>query len=269
MGHRGKRKVVILIVSFFCVLQLFMLFGQQTIYAETTDTPIPISFDLSVSNSEDSADVVSSIQILVILTIISLAPSILIMTTSFTRIIVVLHFTRSALGTQQTPPNQVLVGLALFLTLFIMTPIYSQINEEALQPYSNGELTQQEAIDTGLAPLREFMFSQVNDKDLRLFVDIARVEIVGEGDELRESIPTTVLIPAFIVSELRIAFIIGFLIYIPFIAVDMIVASTLMSMGMMMLPPVMISMPFKLLLFVLADGWSLIISELVKTFYHA
>jgi len=269
MKYRGKRKVVILVVSFFCVLQLFMLFGHQTVYAETTDTPIPISFDLSVGNTEDAADVVSSVQILVILTIISLAPSILIMTTSFTRIIVVLHFVRSALGTQQTPPNQVLVGLALFLTLFIMTPIYSQINEEALQPYSNGEITQQEAIDIGLAPLRDFMFGQVNDKDLRLFVDIARVDLVEDSTTtIRESVPTTVLIPAFIVSELRIAFIIGFLIYIPFIVVDMVVASTLMSMGMMMLPPVMISMPFKLLLFVLADGWSLVISELVKTFYH-
>lgn len=269
MRQHGKKRAIIFVVSLFCTIQLFMLFGQQTVYAtETdTDTPIPISFDLSVSNSEDSGDVVSSIQILVILTIISLAPSILIMTTSFTRIIVVLHFIRSALGTQQSPPNQVLIGLALFLTLFIMQPIYSQINEEALQPYSNGEISQQEAIDIGLEPLREFMFDQVRDKDLRTFIDISRVEIEGEGDEFRNNIPTSVLIPAFVINELRVAFIIGFLIYIPFIVVDMVVASTLMSMGMMMLPPVMISMPFKLLLFVLADGWNLVIRELVATFF--
>lgn len=227
-----------------------------------TETPIPFSVDLNVSAAEDGKDVVGSLQILFILTLISLAPSILIMMTSFTRIIVVLHFVRSALATQQTPPNQVLIGLALFLTIFIMAPVMTNVNESALKPYSAGEISQEEAIDRGLKPIREFMLNQVNDKDLALFLDIANSRSV----EKIEDIPTSALIPAFIISELRAAFIIGFLIYIPFIVVDMIVASTLMSMGMMMLPPVMISLPFKLMLFVLADGWNLIIGQLVKTF---
>jgi flagellar biosynthetic protein FliP len=216
-----------------------------------------------VGAAEDGQDVVSSIQILVILTLIALAPSILIMVTSFTRIIVVLHFVRSALSTQQTPSNQLLIGLALFLTLFIMSPVITEINEQSLQPYSAGDISQEVAIERGLAPIREFMLGEVNPKDLALFMDIAKIGPVGTYDE----IPTEVIIPAFIISELRAAFIIGFMIYIPFIVVDMVVASVLMSMGMMMLPPVMISMPFKLLLFLLADGWGLIIGNLVKTFY--
>jgi flagellar biosynthetic protein FliP len=264
MKHIKVKKTIILTSLFFVMLGLFLTLNQTSVYATTTsDTPLPISFDLTVGGTEDSGDVVSSLRILFILTIISLAPSILVMMTSFTRVIVVLHFVRSAIGTQQTPPNQVLVGLALFITLFIMSPIITEVNTEAIQPYSAGEITQEEAIERGLEPIREFMFEQVNDKDLALFIDISGVEEVTDYD----SIPTTTLIPAFIISELRAAFIIGFLIYIPFIVIDMIVASTLMSMGMMMLPPVTISMPFKLLLFVLADGWSLVIGELVKTFY--
>ena len=172
-------------------------------------------------------------------------------------------YKRQALGTQQTPPNQILIGLALFITFFIMSPVITDINENALQPYSAGEINQAEAIERGMDPLREFMMGQVNDKDLNLFLNIAEVESIESYDE----IPTEVLIPAFIISELRTAFIIGFMIYIPFIIVDMVVASTLMSMGMMMLPPVMISLPFKLLLFVAADGWTLIIKELVDSFY--
>lgn len=281
MGHGGKKRIVILIASFLCIAYVFMTFGVGDVYADSTDeTPIPISFDLSVSNTEDGADVVSSLQILVVLTIISLAPSILIMTTSFTRIVVVLRFVRSALGTQQSPPNQVLIGLALFLTLFIMSPVLTEVNEEALQPYSNGELTQEEAIERGLEPMRAFMFDQLQgtregEKSLSIFMELSDEEIQVETNEstgevtlIQSSIPTTALIPAFIVNELRIAFFIGFIIYIPFIAIDMIVASTLMSMGMMMLPPVMISLPFKLLVFVLVDGWNLVIVELVKTFYH-
>lgn len=229
---------------------------------ETGDVAIPFSVDFNVSAAEDGGDVVSSLQILFILTIISLAPSILVMMTSFTRIIVVLHFVRSAIGTQQSPPNQVLLGLALFLTLFIMSPVISEINDEALTPYSAGEISQDEAIDRGLKPLRGFMQRQVVDKDMTLFLNLAGIESVETFDD----IPIETLIPAFIISELRAAFIIGFLIYIPFIVVDMVVASTLMSMGMMMLPPVMISLPFKLLLFVAADGWSLIIGEVVKSF---
>lgn len=249
------------------LITLFLLLNSSKSYATITDTttdddPVPLSFDLTVSTDSDGKDVVSSLQILFILTIIALAPSILIMFTSFTRVVVVLHFVRSGLGTQQTPPNQIIIGLALFISLFIMSPTLVRINEEALKPYSAGDINQKEAIELGMEPLRDFMLKQVNDKDLLFFIDVSQVGDVEDYD----SIPTTTLIPAFIISELRAAFIIGFVIYIPFIVIDMIVASTLMSMGMMMLPPVMISMPFKLLLFILADGWSLVIGELIKSF---
>lgn len=220
-------------------------------------------FQFNLDTGSDEGGLTSTLQILVVITLISLAPSILLMVTSFTRIIVTLHFVRSALGTQTTPPNQVLIGLALFLTFFIMSPVFSQINTDAIQPLSKGEITQEEALEKGIAPLREFMLKQVEPKDLKLFMDIAEIGTVDSVDE----IPTTVIIPAFIISELRTAFIIGFVIYIPFIVIDMVVASTLMSMGMMMLPPTTISMPFKILLFILVDGWDLIVGELVKTFY--
>lgn len=264
MNNTNKIKRRVFFVVFLTVVGIYLSQPIMVQATTTDDVPIPISFDFNVSSSADGRDVVSSLQILFFLTIIALAPSLLIMMTSFTRIIVVLHFVRSAIGTQQTPPNQVLIGLALFITLFIMSPVISQVNEEALRPYSAGEISQDEAIQKGVAPLREFMFEQVNDKDLALFIDLSKIDNVTNQDD----IPTTTLIPAFIISELRAAFIMGFLIYIPFIVIDMVVASTLMSMGMMMLPPVMISMPFKILLFILADGWSLVIRELVKTFYH-
>lgn len=207
----------------------------------------------------------STLQILLILTVISLAPSILIMLTSFTRTIIVLHFVRTALGTQTTPPNQVLVGIALFITLFVMSPVFIRINSEAIVPLQNGEIGVEEAFDRGLAPIREFMFDQMegSEKDLELFLEMAGIEEVSSRDD----VPTTALIPAFILSELRIAFIMGFLIYIPFLVIDMVVSSTLMSMGMMMLPPTTISMPFKILLFIVADGWDLIVGQLVRTFY--
>ena len=221
----------------------------------------PLEFTLNTD--EDGESLSATLQMLLVLTVITLAPSILIMVTSFTRIIIVLHFLRSALGTQTTPPNQILIGLALFLTFFIMSPVFTQINANAIQPLSRGELTQEEAFEAGTAPIRTFMLEQAEIKDLRLFMDIAQISTVQSTDE----IPLTVIIPSFIISELRKAFIIGFLIYIPFIVVDMVVASTLMSMGMMMLPPTMISMPFKILLFIMADGWNLIVGELVKTFY--
>lgn len=221
----------------------------------------PLRF--SLASGEDGDTLSSTLQILLILTIIALAPAILIMVTSFTRIIIVLHFTRSALGTQTTPPNQVLIGLALFLTLYIMSPVFTQINANAIQPLSQGEISQEEAFDLGISPLRTFMLEQVQVKDLRLFMDIAGISEV----ETVEDIPLTVIIPAFVISELRTAFIIGFLIYIPFVIIDMVVASTLMSMGMMMLPPTMIALPFKILLFIVADGWNLIVGELVKTFF--
>lgn len=220
---------------------------------------------LSIQYNNDSGEISGTIKIFLVLTVLSLAPSILIMLTSFTRIIIVLHFVRQAIGTQTAPPNQVLIGLALFLTLFIMNPVFTQINEDAIKPLDAGEITQEQAIKAGEKPLREFMYGQTQKKDLALFCDIADVSY-DTKEEIAE-IPMNIIIPSFILSELRTAFIIGFLIYIPFIVIDMVVSSILMSMGMMMLPPTTISMPFKILLFILADGWDLVIGNLVKTFY--
>lgn len=217
---------------------------------------------LSIIYNNEEGKMSSTIQILLVLTVLSLAPSILIMMTSFTRIIVVLHFVRAALGTQTAPPNQVLVGLALFLTLMIMFPVFTQIRQEAIIPYDEGQITQEEAFAAAMEPIREFMYKQTETKDVNLFCEIA-----GETYETIEEIPNNILIPSFILSELRTSFIIGFLIYIPFIVIDMVVSSVLMSMGMMMLPPTTISMPFKILLFILADGWNLVIGNVVKTFY--
>lgn len=217
---------------------------------------------LSVNINNGEGNLSGTVRIFLVLTVIALAPSILIMLTSFTRIIIVLHFVRAAIGTQTVPPNQVLIGLALFLTLFIMSPVFTQINENALKPLDAGEITQEQAFEAGMEPIREFMFKQTQAKDINTFCDIA-----GVTYETQDDISNTVLIPSFILSELRQAFIIGFVIYIPFIVIDMVVASVLMSMGMMMLPPTTISLPFKILLFVLADGWNLVIRELVETFY--
>jgi flagellar biosynthetic protein FliP len=266
---------VVCTLTFFCATTVFATGTNNDTAAQaatggntTSDSNVsgnigPFQFNLDTGSEEGG--LAPTLQMMLVLTLISLAPSILIMVTSFTRIIIVLHFVRSALGTQTTPPNQILIGLALFLTFFIMNPVFSQINTEAVQPLSRGEITQEQAFKAGVAPIREFMLDQLDGRpnDLRLFMDIAEIDTVENLDE----IPTTVIIPAFIVSELRTAFIIGFVIYIPFIIIDMVVASTLMSMGMMMLPPTTISMPFKILLFILADGWGLIIGEVVKTFY--
>ncbi len=219
---------------------------------------------LTIGVAAGDENMASVLQMLALLTVISLAPSILIMLTSFTRIIIVLHFTRAALNTQTVPPNQILVGLALFLTFFIMAPTFSSVYQNAVKPLAAGEITSEEAYEIGMAPVREFMFNQTREKDLKMFLEIAGTQDVQAQDD----IPTSVLIPSFITSELRTAFIIGFVIYIPFIVIDMVVASTLMSMGMMMLPPTTISMPFKILLFIIADGWNLVIGNLVKTFYH-
>lgn len=212
----------------------------------------------------DGSDMASVLQMLLVLTAISLAPSILIMLTSFTRIVIVLHFTRSALGTQTIPPNQVIVGLSLFLTIFVMSPTFSEIYQSAVAPLSQNEISAEEAYEIGIKPLRTFMLKQTSNKDLDTFLKIKGFEAGSVASE--DDIPLEVLIPSFIISELRIAFIIGFLIYLPFIVIDMVVSSTLMSMGMMMLPPTTISMPFKILLFVMADGWSLIIGNLMTTF---
>ncbi len=217
---------------------------------------------LSITYNNDEGSVSAPIQMLLTLTILSLAPSILIMLTSYTRIIIVLHFLRTAIGTQTAPPNQVLIGLALFLTLFIMWPTFQEINTTVIKPLDEGTITTEQAFELVQDPLREFMNKHTQTKDVQLFADIAQ-----ETYETYEEVPMTVLIPAFIISELRQAFIMGFLIYIPFIVLDMVVASVLMSMGMMMLPPTTISMPFKILLFVLADGWNLLIANLVQTFY--
>lgn len=223
-----------------------------------------VSNDLTVTYRDGQGNLSGTLRILITLTLISLAPTIVIMMTSFSRILIVLHFVRTALGTQTAPPNQVLVGLSLFLTFFIMNPVITEINETAVKPFEAGEMEQEEFIETALKPLREFMYGQTQKKDVRMFLDIEGIESVDRV----EDIPTRVLVPSFMISELRTAFIIGFLIYIPFIVIDMVVASTLMSMGMMMLPPTTISMPFKILLFVLADGWNLVIVNLVKTFYY-
>jgi len=202
-----------------------------------------------------------TVDIIILLTILTLLPSILLMLTGFTRIMIVLSFVRNALGMQQTPPNQVLVGLALFLTFFVMQPVFAKVYDEAYVPFVAGEIAQDEFIDNAMGPARDFMFDQVFDTDLDFFVGLS-----GQEYEDEASLPNSVLIPAFLTSEIKHAFWVGFLIYIPFIVIDMIVASTLMAMGMMMLPPAMISLPFKVLLFVLVDGWQLIIGALVQTF---
>jgi len=211
--------------------------------------------------TDNPSQIATVLQLLFMLSIISLAPSLLIMLTSFTRIIISLQFLRSALGTQQMPPNQVLIGLALFLTMFLMGPIFSDINENAIKPFSAGSLNAEQAIDRGMEPLRGFMRMQAEDKDVALFMELS-----GQEFTTPEEIPDRVLIPAFMLGELTKGFKVGFIIYLPFIVIDMIVSSVLMAMGMMMLPPVMISLPFKILLFILSGGWSFAIESLVRTF---
>ncbi len=222
-----------------------------------------IANTVTITYDNGNGSLNGALRILIILTLISLAPTLLVMMTSFTRIIVALHFTRTAIGTQTSPPNLVMIGLALFMTLFIMQPTLTTVYNDAVIPFENGEMQQEEFFEKAMAPFRQFMYGQTQKKDVILFMQIDGIEWDGE----LESIPNVVLVPSFVVSELRTAFIIGFMIYIPFIVIDMVVASVLMSMGMMMLPPTTISLPFKILLFVLADGWSLIIGNLVKSFY--
>ncbi|WP_256710341.1 flagellar type III secretion system pore protein FliP [Paenibacillus sp. FSL H8-0548] len=223
--------------------------------------PLP---DISINIGDGSSDTpdTSALSILLLITVLSVAPAILVLMTSFTRIVIVLGFVRTSLGTQQMPPNQVLIGLAMFLTFFIMAPTFSQVNEVALQPYLKGDISQTEAFQEATVPMKKFMFSHTREKDLMLFMNYTKTE----KPETVEDIPITVLIPAYAISELKTAFQMGFMIFIPFLVIDMIVASTLMAMGMMMLPPVMISLPFKLLLFVLVDGWYLIVKSLLLSF---
>ncbi len=223
--------------------------------------PLP-TVSIGIGETESPQEIASSLKVLFLLTVLSLAPALLIMTTSFSRIIIVLSFLRQALGTQQMPPNQVIIGLALFLTFFIMTPFWKDINSLALEPYLDEKISQTEAMNNALKPIRKFMFNQTRPKDLAMFIHMAKI---GQPNN-RSEVPTHILIPAFIISELKTAFQIGFLIYIPFLILDMVVASVLLSMGMMMLPPVLISLPFKLMLFVLVDGWYLIVGSLMKSF---
>jgi len=219
-------------------------------------------FSIDISHGAEPGKVSVAIQIFLLLTILSLAPSILIMVTCFTRIAVVLSLLRQAIGSNQLPPTQIIIGLSLFLTFFIMTPVWQSVNEEALQPYLANELKASDALQKAIKPVRTFMLRQTREKDLALMVEIAKLPRPKNVDE----VPTTVLIPSFIISELKTAFQIGFMLYIPFLIIDMVVASVLLSMGMMMLPPVMVSLPFKLMIFVLTDGWFLLVGSLVKSF---
>lgn len=226
-----------------------------------TPTGLP-AISVQVGDAGGTAAPSLAIQIVLLLTVLSLAPALFVMVTSFTRIVIVLAFLRQALGTQQVPPNQVLVGLAMFLTFFIMSPVWERIHADAIEPYLAQKISHEQALDVAAKPLRQFMLKQVRENDLALFVKIAKLERPRTADDL----PIRVVIPAYIVGELRTAFQIGFLISIPFMIIDMVVSSVLMSMGMMLLPPVLVSIPFKLVLFVLADGWHLVVGSLVASF---
>ncbi|WP_374045069.1 flagellar type III secretion system pore protein FliP [Geobacter sp. AOG2] len=246
-------------LCFLAVPALAVLVSATALAAD----PLPFpALNIGVGAATKPGDVAMTIQIFLLLTVLSLAPGLLIMTTSFTRISVVLSFVRTAMGTQQAPSNQIILALSMFLTFFIMSPVWQQINKDAYQPWKAQQISQDQAMERAVKPVRTFMLTQTREKDLALFVSLSKLPRPKNADD----IPTLTIIPAFMISELRTAFQIGFLIYIPFIVVDMVVASVLMSMGMMMLPPVMISLPFKILLFVLVDGWGLVIGSLVKSF---
>jgi len=241
-----------------CLLILALSTGSS--WAQ--DLPFLPSLQIGVEQAERPEQVSMLLQILLLLTVLSLAPAILIMMTSFTRLAIVFSLVRHAMGTQQMPPNQILIGLALLLTFSLMSPVYNQINRDALQPFLAEEIPQDEALEKALGPIRQFMFKHTRKKDLSLFINISKADKPRNLDD----IPTVTLISSFAISELKTAFQIGFLIYIPFLVIDMVVASVLLSMGMMMLPPFMISLPFKLMLFVLVDGWHLLVGSMVKSF---
>ena len=266
MKNKNKRVILkkILLLSFMC---LFLVGHSITLQATTVDSVQLPGMTINMNKDTTPSDVSSSLQMIFVITIIALAPSILIMMTSFLRIIISLHFVRSALGTTTMPPNQILVGIALFLTFFVMSPVISEIKTTAIEPFEQGTITQEQAIEKGLMPLKDFMLRQTRDEDIALFMDISGQEIIQNDDKILEEMPLHVIVPAFIISELRAGFLIGFLVYIPFIVIDMVVSATLMSMGMMMLPPAMISLPFKILLFILVDGWNLIIGQILQTFH--
>lgn len=259
-----KKHLLRFALSALAVALLFFVLGQVRSYA----TAPAVRLELGAANGRD--DTLGTIEILFTLVLIALAPTMLIMMTSFTRIIIVMSFLRNAMGTQQSPPNQIIIGLALFLTLFIMNPVLKEIDVTAYQPYKAGEMTSQEALKTASAPIKTFMLKQVHKKDLNLFLTISGAalpegSIETEPERLMD-LGLEVVVPAFITSELKRAFTMGFLLFIPFLIIDMVVSSTLMSMGMVMLPPAMIALPFKIMVFVLVDGWGLLISTLVKSF---
>lgn len=245
------------------LLLILIIFVSQNFAQQTSNPTIPLpKIGIDVGTSDNPEDLAVTLQLLLLMTILSLAPSILIMTTSYLRIIIAFHFLRQALGTMQMPPTQLLAGIALFVTFFIMAPTWNKVNNDAIQPYMNKEISADSAYAKGIEPIKNFMYENVRDEDLALFVGLAEIE----QPDSREDLPVHILIPSFILSELRAGFIIGFFLFIPFLMIDMIVASILMSMGMMMLPPMMISLPFKILLFVLVDGWQLIVGSLVRSF---
>jgi flagellar biosynthetic protein FliP len=253
MENKGRRAVILVLAA--CALVLV------TALPGWGQLPVP-TLKVGLGEAKNPGEVSALLQILMLLTVLSLAPAILIMMTSFTRLAVVFSFLRHAIGTQQMPPNQIIVGLSLFLTFFIMTPVWQTIKETAWNPYMNKKINQEQALEAAAKPIRSFMFKQTREKDLALFINLAKIA----KPKNTEDIPTLVLIPAFMISELKTAFQIGFVLFLPFLVIDMVVSSILLSMGMMMLPPVMIALPFKVLLFVLVDGWHLIVGSLVKSF---
>ena len=252
-NNKRRHFIIILFSIFVFFILVDNVFGADFI--------LP-AFRFGIEKGGDPGDVSILLQIVFLLTILTLAPAILILMTSFTRLAVVFSFLRQAVGTQQTPSNQIIAGLALFLTFFIMMPIWQKINNNALQPYLHEEISQEVALKEAINPIRNFMLKQTREKDLGLFIKMAKINKPKNEDD----IPTTILIPAFVISELKTAFIIGFVLFVPFLIIDMVVASVLLSMGMMMLPPIMVSLPFKLMLFVLVDGWNIIVGSLVKSF---
>jgi flagellar biosynthetic protein FliP len=235
---------------------------MAAVASHAADAPPTSLFNIQMTDADNPAQTSVVLQIFLLLTVLSLAPAILIMLTSFTRMAIVLSVLRQAIGTQSMPPNQVIIGLALFLTFFVMSPVWQKVHQDALTPYLDNQINQQVALERAMAPVRDFMFKQTREKDLAMLMEISK----SPRPQKLADVPTTVLIPAFIISELKTAFQMAFMLYIPFLIIDMVVASVLLSMGMMMLPPVMISLPFKLMLFVLADGWHLIVGSLVKGF---
>ncbi len=260
MGNRSPGRKNLLPAGLACLA--FLLLLPCLGYAQTKGMPLP-SITLGIGEAKSPGDVSVLLQILFLLTILSLAPAILIMMTSFTRIIIVLSFLRHALGIHQMPPNQIIIGLALFITFFIMTPVWQAVEQNALTPYMEKKVSQEKALEEAVKPVREFMFKYTREKDLALFVSLSKSPKPRDPAD----VPTAVLIPAFMISELKTAFQMGFVLFLPFLVIDMVVSSILLSMGMMMLPPVMISLPFKVLLFVMVDGWHLIVGSMVKSFY--